>query len=72
MKQVIEWEEIEWDGYTNVNVPHAEPCFFLNKDKEILTGHYRNHDGKWVLIDPIIELTFRVPLLEFTHYAEVV
>ena len=33
MKQVIEWKEIEWDGYTNVNVPHMETCFFLNKEK---------------------------------------
>ena len=67
MRQVIEWK-----GITDEHLaPHKEPCFFLTRDKEIVTGYFHHYDGKWVIVDPMIELTFKIPLFEFTHYAEV-
>ena len=76
MKQVIEWKKIDWDKDNQLNVPHREHCYFIRDNSpypefgDIVTGHYQCYDGKWVIIE-INETTVRVPLLDFTHYAEV-
>lgn len=73
MKQVIEWKKIDDENMP----PHREHCYFLKDNSpypelgDIVTGHYQRYDGKWVIVDPMQELTFKIPLYEFTHYAEV-
>jgi hypothetical protein len=72
MQQVIEWIQIMDD----IRPPHREYCYFMNyfnkgENKEIVTGYYQVHDGKWVVVEPTQELTFKIPLYEFTHFAKV-
>jgi len=67
MKQVIEWKKIDDEN----TPPHKEIAYFLNEHNEIVTGYYHCYDGKWVVVDPMLELTFKIPLYDFSHYAEV-
>jgi hypothetical protein len=73
MQQVIEWIEITKE----TPPPHRDIAYFLKKkyshddDAEIVTGYYHHYDGQWVIVDPMQELTFKLPLYEFTHYARV-
>jgi hypothetical protein len=72
MQQVINWIEITKE----TPPPHQDIAYFLKKkdfpDDEaiITTGYYRYYDGKWVNVD-FEDVTLRIPLYEFTHYAKV-
>lgn len=74
MKQVIEWIEITKE----TPPPHLDYAYFLKKkyascdESEIVTGYYHHYDGQWIIVDPMPELTFKLPLYEFSHYAKVV
>ena len=73
MKQVIEWKEITKE----TPPPHLDYAYFLKKkdypedDAMIVTGYYHHYDGPWVILDPNEEVTIKIPLKDFTHYAKV-
>lgn len=73
MQQVINWIEITKE----TPPPHQDIAYFLKKDcfisseAVIITGYYHHYDGQWVIVDPTQELTFKIPLHEFTHFAKV-
>lgn len=74
MKQVIEWIEITKE----TPPPHLNSAYFLKKkgypddDAIIVTGYFHHYDGQWIIIEPMEQMTYKLPLFEFTHYAEVV
>lgn len=73
MKQTINWIEITKE----TPPPHQDYAYFLKKkdfpDDEaiITTGYYHCYDGQWVIIDPMEQMTYKLPLFEFTHFAKV-
>lgn len=78
MKQVIEWVEMNWEEpFSEMQTPpHREQCYFLkskfgpDEPNEIVTGYFQVHDGKWVILN-FEDVTMRIPLRDFTHFAEV-